>query len=62
MCCCCPPSCPELPRFFKVFFRVTAYVFRFCHNLRIKSKQEPEAQGTYNGHLTANEIQDAEEY
>lgn len=41
---------------------MTAYVFRFCHNLRIKSKQEPEAQGTYNGHLTANEIQDAEEY
>ena len=42
--------------------RVTARVFRFCHNLRIKSKQEPGAQGTYNGHLTANEIQDAEQY
>lgn len=41
---------------------MTAYVFRFCHNLRIKSKQEPEAQGTYNHHLTANEIQHAEEY
>lgn len=42
--------------------RVTAYVCWFCHNLRIKSKQEPEAQGTYNDHLAANEIQDVEEY
>ena len=41
---------------------MTAYVCRFCHNLRIMSKQEPEAQGTYNDHLAANEIQDAEEY
>ena len=42
--------------------RVTDYVFRFCHNLRLKSRQETNAQEKRVGPLSAEEIQVSEEY
>ena len=41
--------------------RVTAYVVRFCRNLRLKSSQQNNSQVQV-GPLSAEEIQDAEEY
>ena len=41
---------------------VTAYVFRFCYNLRRKSRQETNAQEKRVGPLSAEEIQDLEKY
>ena len=41
--------------------RATAYVLRFCHNLRIKVKQ-PDDQEVESGPLTPAEIESAEEY
>ena len=41
---------------------MTAYVLRFCQNLRLKLSQETNAKEKQFGPLSAEEIQDAEEH
>lgn len=41
---------------------VTAYVFRFCRNLHLKSSQQSDTNQVQVGPLSTEEIQDAEEY
>lgn len=42
--------------------RVTAYVLRFCRNLRLKSRRENDNNNVHVGPLSSNEIESAEEY
>ena len=42
--------------------RVTAYVLRFCRNIRLKSSQESDNNDMHVGPLSSNEIESAKEY
>ena len=46
----------------KRLLRVTAYVLRFCRNLRLKSSQQSDNNQVQVGPIDAEEIKDAEEY
>lgn len=41
---------------------MTAYVLRFCRNLRLKSSRENDNNDVHVGPLSSNEIESAEEY
>ena len=59
----CQPiiNCQEFSTWRRLL-RVTAYVFRFCRNIRLKSSRESDNNDVHVGPLSSNEIESAEEY